>query len=98
MSIHLMVQFYQERNDARRAELHECLRRNFFNNWLKEIMVFLEKPEDESVLRETFPQLFLPSYAGRLRVVPHRGRLTYRAAFAFANGVCQQGCIRLEVL
>ncbi len=76
----LLQGLYHDPDARRRGELRECLRRNADNNLLQEIHVFSEDAV-ESVDLQSDPLFSLD----KMRLIPHRRRMTYRDFFNYAN-------------
>jgi hypothetical protein len=77
----LLAGYYEDADAARRAELSECLRRNLDNELLEEIHLFVEEPKGADELRATQP----PLADGKIRLIEHGRRVTYRDLFVYAN-------------
>jgi tetratricopeptide (TPR) repeat protein len=90
--LHMIVQYYTApQGSARQAELDECLRLNAANVHIGTIHVLLESASDierSSVLRELMQQ---QQTVTKLAVTVIGKRLTYRAAFEYANAVIPRG-------
>jgi Flp pilus assembly protein TadD len=90
--LHMIVQYYTApQGSARQAELDECLRLNAANAYIGTIHVLLESASDiehSSVLRELMQQ---QQAVTKLNVTVIGQRLTYKAAFEYANAVIPRG-------
>lgn len=73
--INLVIQSYDEKNDARRRELDICLKMNLDNPFVKCIYDLTNLPREEFISN--------PKY----KVVPENKWLTYQHAFDFANSL-----------
>jgi tetratricopeptide (TPR) repeat protein len=90
--LHMIEQYYiAPQGSARQAELDECLRLNAANVHIGTIHVLLESASDvehSSVLRELMQQ---QQTVTKLNVTVIGQRLTYRAAFEYANAAIPRG-------
>jgi tetratricopeptide (TPR) repeat protein len=91
--LHMIVQYYiAPQGSARQAELDACLRLNAANVHIGTMHVLLESASDiehSSVLRELMQQQ--QQTVTKLNVTVIGQRLTYRAAFEYANTVIPHG-------
>jgi len=75
-TVHLVVQYYNDRNPARAREIDACLRFNLENPHVQRVHALLE------------PGIVVPSDLRahpKLHAVQHGERLTFKAAFAYAS-------------
>jgi hypothetical protein len=85
--MHLLVGYYEDSNPQRQQEYLECLRRNAAHDSITRIAVFIEDASTLSALRRNDPVFGHE----KIRLIPHRRRLTYSHLFGYANEVLA-GC------
>jgi hypothetical protein len=86
--MHLLIGYYEDSNPGRQAEYLQCLRRNAQHAGISRITVFIEDGSTATGLRKKDP-IFTHE---KIRLVPHRRRVTYSHLFAYANDALA-GCL-----
>lgn len=76
----LLTSFYYDADASRRAELLECLRHNVEVARLDELHVFVEDAMAEKELKS-----HTRFSSAKVRLIPHRRRVTYRDLFDYAS-------------